>query len=151
MFDVTSLIYLWLLILSLFSNISAKLSLCLLQWYIWCHVSNAPAFWRSNHTARWTSLSGLLCTKIVFLSSKLIMTVHTDTQMASTAAYNLWDNRANFNFNLTVIHCSSVKYSFTQDVQTQATYCRKYTCLNNITCASRNLFTSTVLWQPFVM
>jgi len=38
--------------------------------------------------------------------------------MASTVAYNLWDNQrysiANFNFNLTVIMFAAVTYSFAQ-------------------------------------
>jgi len=36
-----------LLLLLLFRNLC-----CVLQWYIWCYVCNAPSCWRSHYTAR---------------------------------------------------------------------------------------------------
>ena len=64
--------------------------------------------------------------------------------MASTAAYNLWDNHrysiANFNFNLTVIRLQELNILSRK----QTKCCWKLARLNNITFASRNLFSVCV-------
>jgi len=70
---------------------------CLLAWMPWLHdccVSVDISYYHSPRTACW------LCHH------------KKRAKMASTADYNLWDNHcysiANFNFNLTLIRCSSL-------------------------------------------
>jgi len=50
------------------------------------------------------------------------VTTGNGLKMASTAAYNLWDNHSypivNFNFNLTVIHLQQLNYYFAQACKT---------------------------------